>query len=294
MPDLRNASAQDLIRALRERGVKMQELAAECDRDPSLLYQVASGKRPGRNLLPTLRDIARVGFAAHRPQRRQTASGEPARVRGRQGEPAHEPPAATPTTPQRGRFGTQTVFLQGGARTIRITAPARSNATGRDQAKQATQDALRWAAQDRRRVAFVVHYNDGTSVTIGSKGGYRANVAYERSEGWTDTFEWLTQEAAAVGNRLGKSDPHIGIPVVGVDLTIFGEPDPQQPIPQSARPERARRGAAGNLDVEQVKAMYEAGDSMQTIGGHFGVSRHRISRELRAAGVATRGRSRRR
>ena len=46
--------------------------------------------------------------------------------------------------------------------------------------------------------------------------------------------------------------------------------------------------AKTRLDVEQVKALYVTGLSMQTIGDHFGVSRRRISRELRAAGVPTR------
>lgn len=293
MPELRNPSAQDLIQALRERGVKMSELAAECDRDPSLLYQVASGKRAGRNLLPTLKDILRIGVAVHRPQRRQTASGEPAQVRGRQGEPAQSPPPATPTTPQAGSFSTQTVYLQGGGRTIRITAPKRRNAAGRAQAKQATTDALRWATQDRRRVAFVVHYSDGTSVTMGAKGGYRANVAWERAEGSDDTFEWLRDEASAVGNRLGRSDPPLSIPIVGVDLTIFGEPDPEQPIPESARPRRRGHPTANDLDIEQVKAMYEAGSSMRAVAEHFGITRYRVRKTLLDGGVATRGRQRR-
>lgn len=43
-----------------------------------------------------------------------------------------------------------------------------------------------------------------------------------------------------------------------------------------------------DLDVEQVKAMYEAGDSMRAIGDHFGVTRHRIRKELLAADVPTR------
>ena len=63
-PPAAPSPAQQLIAALRQQGVSMSEIAAECDRDSSLLYQVASGKRPGTNLLPTLQDLAR-----HRPRR---------------------------------------------------------------------------------------------------------------------------------------------------------------------------------------------------------------------------------
>ena len=96
-------TAQQLILALRERGLSMRDLSAECDRDSSLLYQVAAGKRPGTNLLPTLIDLARTGHAARRPERRTTRSGAPARIRGRRGQPAHEPPPPTPTAPTPGQ-----------------------------------------------------------------------------------------------------------------------------------------------------------------------------------------------
>ena len=233
-------TAQQLILALRERGLSMRDLSAECDRDSSLLYQVAAGKRPGTNLLPTLIDLARTGHAARRPERRTTRSGAPARIRGRRGQPAHEPPPPTPTAPTPGRFSVQTNYLAGGARTKRITAPKSPRSVGRFDAKQATMDAIAEAAREQRRVAFVVHYADGSSHTLGSKWGYRANDAYVRARGeWEDAFEWLGQEASAVANRLYNLQA-LNIPIVGVDVTAFGAPDPNQPVPPSARP----RGAA--------------------------------------------------
>ena len=47
-PPAAPSPAQQLIAALRQQGVSMSEIAAECDRDSSLLYQVVSGKRPGK------------------------------------------------------------------------------------------------------------------------------------------------------------------------------------------------------------------------------------------------------
>ena len=229
-------TAQQLILALRERGLSMRDLSTECDRDSSLLYQVASGKRPGANLLPTLIDLARTGHAARRPERRATKSGRPARIRGRRGQPAHEPPPPTPTAPTPGKFSVQTNYLAGGARTRRITAPKSPRSVGRFDAKQATMDAMAEAAREQKRVAFVVHYADGSSHTLGSKSGYRANDAYIRAQGeWEDAFEWLGQEASAVANRLYDVQA-LNIPIVGVDVTVFGATDPLQTIPPMPRP----------------------------------------------------------
>lgn len=221
----------------------MRDLSAECDRDSSLLYQVAAGKRPGNNLLPTLTDLARTGHAARRPERRTTKSGKPAKVRGRAGAPAHEPPPPTPTAPTPGKFSVQTLYLAGGARTKRITSPKSPSAVGRFDAKQATMEAMAEAAREQRRVAFVVHYADGSSHTLGSKSGYRAGDAYIRAMGeWEDAFEWLGQETSAVANRLYDLQA-LNIPIVGVDVTVFGAPDPQQPIPPMPR-QPAKRAPA--------------------------------------------------
>lgn len=233
-------SAQDLILALQSRGISIKSLALECERDPSLLYQVAAGKRPGTNLLPTLTDIARTGFARHRPARRTRSDGQVARVRARHGEPAATPPPPKPVAPTPGRFSVIRSFLGGGGRTVRITAPKRSR-VGRFDAKEATMQAMAEAAQEQRRVAFVVHYADGSSRGLGAKGGYRASAAYTRAMGeWQDAFEWLSQEVESVA----AYGPHIAEPIVGVDVTIFGDPDPLQPIPRELRNKPATKSPA--------------------------------------------------
>lgn len=78
---------------------------------------------------------------------------------------------------------------------------------------------------------------------MGSKWGYRANDAYVRAQGeWQDAFEWLNQEASAVANRLYDLQA-LNIPIVGVDVTAFGVPDPNQPVPPSARPRKTAKKA---------------------------------------------------
>jgi hypothetical protein len=226
-------SAADLISALRARGISVRDLARECDRDTSLIYQVAAGKRQGANLLPTLTDIARTGFALHRPERRVDKAGRQVNVRAARGGDPKPPPPATPTALRPGQFGVTQAFLGGGGKTLRITAPKVSK-VGRARAQDAAMDALRTAAAEQRRVAFTVHFGDGSTRSLGSKGGYRGNVAYDRAMGeWENAFEWLTQEVNAVVGRIGS--PEISAPIIGLDVTIFGQPDPSQPVPASAR-----------------------------------------------------------
>ena len=226
-------TAAELINALRARGISVRDLARECDRDTSLIYQVAAGKRPGTNLLPTLTDIARTGFAHHRPDRRVDRAGRPVNVRAARGEDTKPPPPATPTALKPGQFGVTQAFLGGGGKTLRITAPKTSK-VGRTRAQDAAMGALATAAREQRRVAFTVHFGDGSTRSLGSKGGYRGNVAYDRAMGeWEDAFEWLTQEVNAVVGRINS--PEVSAPIVGLDVTIFGQPDPTQPIPAGVR-----------------------------------------------------------
>lgn len=162
--------------------MSMLEIAAVRDRNSSLIYQATSGKRPGTNLLPTLQTLARTGRAARRPERRVTRAEDPARVSGRRGR--------MPTCRLRrrhgappGQFSVQTTYLRGGARTKRITAPKSPRSVGRFDANQATMEAMAEAAREQKRFPFVVHYADGSSRTLGSKWGYRANDAFIRAEG---------------------------------------------------------------------------------------------------------------
>ena len=76
------------------------------------------------------------------------------------------PPPPTPTAPRPGRSSVQATYLQGGARTKRITAPKLPLSVGRLNAKQATMDAMAEAAREQKRVAFVVHNADGPSQTL--------------------------------------------------------------------------------------------------------------------------------
>ena len=245
MTEPEGPTAQQLILPCAQQGVSMREICrlnATGTRRCCIRWPPGSG--PARTSSRRCIDLARTGHAARRPERRTTRSGEPARIRGRRGQQAHEPPPPTPTAPTPGKFSVQTNYLAGGARTKRITAPKSPRSVGRFDAKQATMDAMAEAAREQRRVAFVVHYADGSSHTLGSKWGYRANDAFMRAQGeWEDAFEWLSQEASAVANRLYDLQA-LNIPIVGVDVTAFGVPDPNQPVPPSARPRTAKKTPA--------------------------------------------------
>ena len=231
--------AQQLILALRAAGrCPMQEIwRLNAIGTPRCCTRWRPGNGPGTNLLP---DADRP--CPHRPCRTPARTpddpiGSPARIRGRRGEAGARTAAAHAdrTDARASSVCRPTIWP---AAPGRSGSPPRSRraSVGRFDAKQATMDAIAEAAREQRRVAFVVHYADGSSHTLGSKWGYRANDAYVRAQGeWQDAFEWLGQEASAVANRLYNLQA-LNIPIVGVDVTAFGVPDPNQPVPPSARP----------------------------------------------------------
>lgn len=86
-------SAQQYLRDLHYgQGLSYAEIARRLGRSPRLLFFVAGGQKPGRNLLPALRELSLTGQVTAEPERRTTTSGRPARVRGRRGQPSVVPP----------------------------------------------------------------------------------------------------------------------------------------------------------------------------------------------------------
>src|SRR5690606_14649903 len=137
----------------------------------------------------------------HRPERRTGKDGKPVKVRGKRGQPSRPPKASVPAARTRGKFSRTTALLAGGGRVRRVTAP-KSGRVGRFDAQEATMCAIAEAARERRRVSFVVHFADDSTVSLGSKGGYRGNAVYTRAMGeWENAFEWLSEEVEAVDYR---------------------------------------------------------------------------------------------
>lgn len=73
--------AAQLIRALQAGGLSQREIGRRINRGPSYVSKVATGRKPGGGLEPSLRALQRGAGSFHAPRRR-AASGFPARVRG--------------------------------------------------------------------------------------------------------------------------------------------------------------------------------------------------------------------
>lgn len=74
------SESQDLVHRLHRQGYSDTQIGAAINRDSSLIHQIDTGRKPGNNLAPSLRDMAE-GRPVTPPSRRLSASGQQARVR---------------------------------------------------------------------------------------------------------------------------------------------------------------------------------------------------------------------
>ena len=236
-------SAADLVAELRAYGMSVAEIAHELQRSPRMVHKIVRGESSGRLYVPTLTELVETGQARSRPPRRRGRDGQPVRVRAPRGAaaptrvpdvedeqpaPAGTGPAASPGAGRsaggRSRFSDSTAYLPGGVRQHTVTGP-RSEGPGRERARQRLMDVLRGAARGqrhgRRNVRFRVTLRDGTSVEVGSKGGYSVSAALARSRGeGDDPLRWLREEIAErsyVQAQLRAKQ----LDIVGVEATIF-------------------------------------------------------------------------
>lgn len=213
-------TSQQLIAQLRSQGLSVREIAGELDRDSSIVYQVAAGKKSGEAYRQTLAELATRGHVSHRPPRRQRRDGTFAKVRGRAGQTGHQPPP-TRAVPRRGQFGTETAYRPDGSRLHHVQAP-KTPGKGRGQASDAVLDQMRSAAKGRRRVSFTVTSADGRVVGIGGKYGYRSSDVLSRMNdhnGISDPLGWLGSEAQKIYAEIdGK--------IVNIQVNVSGQQTP--------------------------------------------------------------------
>jgi len=195
-------------------GIPYAEISRRLGRSARLLRFVAAGQKPGRNLTPALRELATTGQVTAEPQRRITAAGERARIRGRRGTPSVVPPPprqptrrpARPTPPPTGPSRSAARSAQQPDFTVRDPEPRNTfrqlsdinPATQRGnhslQAPKARWSYGRWAANNAfaqiaqdaatlgQRLHAAIHVEIGTGpnkrrlppIKLGGKGGYDA------------------------------------------------------------------------------------------------------------------------
>lgn len=180
-------TAAELIAELKEKAaMSNREIAEALGRDPSLVSQIVRGKKSGAHFVRALTELATTGTITHRPERRRTKAGTPANVRGRTGEPAHQPADVEPNAryvavPKRGRFvAEKTHYLRSGGRIYATQFPKTRRTKGNEAGWKRIERQIRSAARRRygskdrppMRVSFDITFSDGRQMRLGEKGGY--------------------------------------------------------------------------------------------------------------------------
>lgn len=224
-------SAAELIAALKaDAGMSNREIGAVLGRDPSLVSQVARGKKPGSNLVAPLAELYRTGTVTQGPPRRRTKSGAPAMVRGAKGEPGRAPSevdARYRQMPKRGTYRPeQTHYLRNGGRVYETHFPKSERAKGRPQGWKRVHRQLKSAARRTygakkrppMRVTFDVTYANGRQMRVGERGGYDVQaVTRAVSEHGGDFEAWVKSQG---GTRYASLDTSQNA-VTGVQMVVM-------------------------------------------------------------------------
>ncbi|MHC5557526.1 hypothetical protein [Kocuria sp. U4B] len=180
-------TAQELIAELKEKAaMSNREIAGALGRDPSLVSQIARGKKSGAHYVRALTELSSTGTVTHRPERRRTRAGTPANVRGRRGEPSHQPADLDPNAryapvPRRGRYVPEkTHYLRSGGRIYATEFPKTKGSKGNEAGWKRIERQIRSAARRRygrkdrppMRVSFDITFSNGRQMRLGEKGGY--------------------------------------------------------------------------------------------------------------------------
>lgn len=206
-----------------------REIAQALGRSPSMVSQIARGRKPGRLYAAALEQLHRDGTATP-PPRRRAADGHVVPVRARGG--LTTPPDPTPPTREglpplptgRQGGGARVVKFEHGGRLIEVTAP-KSEGVGRDRGRTALMDALRSAAKSqahgRRHGRIVLTTASGATRTLGSKGGYQVSTLLGKSKQKGDPFRMLSEESAKLPATSDSPEIDTTDPIISVEITVW-------------------------------------------------------------------------
>lgn len=235
-------SAKDYIDVLISRGMNQAEIAHEMQRDSSLISQVRRGKKPGSNMVASLKELVDTGSVSQRPPRRKTSQGNYSHVRGAKGQGNVLPQGVDEDermrktkgrrvknrvdVPARGKYVKHPTEYGVNMRRYKVDFPKTKDAQGRVEAwKVLGKDAKSlnrktWGDKElpERRAYFKVTYADGSTAEVGSKGGYRTETVLAGIEKHDGDFEaWLKTQG--LGERyidLNPDTPFVSIEMVGI------------------------------------------------------------------------------
>lgn len=235
-------SAKEYIELLISRGMSQSEIAQEMQRDSSLISQIRRGKKPGSNMVGSLKELAETGSVTKRPPRRKTSQGTYSHVRGAKGRQNVLPKGVNESerrektkgrrvsehvdVPARGRFIKHPTEYGPNMRKYKVDFPKTKDTKGRkaafDELSKDVQslDRKQWGDKElpERRAYFKVTYADGSTAEVGSKGGYRTETVLAGIDKHEGDFEsWLKTQG--LGERymdLNPDTPFVSIEMMGV------------------------------------------------------------------------------
>ena len=235
-------SAKEYIDLLISRGMSQAEIAHEMQRDSSLISQIRRGKKPGSNMVGSLKELADTGSVMNRPPRRKTSKGSYSHVRGSKGQGNVLPKGVDEEermrktkgrrvrnhvdVPARGKYVKHPTEYGANMRRYKVDFPKTKDAKGRVAAWEALRkdaeslNRKTWGDKElpERRAYFKVTYADGSTAEVGSKGGYCTETVLAGIEEHKGDFEsWLKTQG--LGERyldLNPDTPFVSIEMVGV------------------------------------------------------------------------------
>lgn len=219
---------QELVQALRGKGLSVREIAGELQRDPRMVRKVLNGETSGAHYRATLLELASTGRATNVPARRRTRDGKVVRVRAAGGGESVTPPdtgGRYTDAKQGGRYAS-TTYMAGEGRQIEVRIPKGKNTKGRAAATAELESRIRAAsrgqAHDQKRVRFALTFANGRRMEVND---YNASTLLKRIGGaGGDTLGWLTNQMA---ERYANLDTG-GTPITGVTMTVYSTPKTQQ------------------------------------------------------------------
>lgn len=174
-------TATELIAQLKEKGLSYSQIGKALNRDPSLISQVARGKKPGSNLVTSLGQMLE-GSKPDEPARRVAKSGEAAKVR-----------QSTKSNPS--------LLVKDEQGRILNAAPTAK--------EYVFANRLKKIAANGGKVSFIIKHDGGKEFHLFRKGGiYAQKAQYQMLNSDMKPFEWLKDQAVQYqGNGSGSSDP---------------------------------------------------------------------------------------
>lgn len=205
------------MRAAAEKyGLTQKQLGNMLGVSDRMVRAVLKGDKPGANLAPAARQLAREGRITTAPERREQ------RIRTSSGvtrEPVRSSAAGTPGGAEDVRYSVES----GGRAQTAVRTPQRG--LGRERARQRILDDLKAHRGGKRprggqRVRITVTTKKGDKIVLGAKGGYDPQLVARRMDDEGDPFEWLADTADGIEAyaHVSTGGPNA---IVGVELTYF-------------------------------------------------------------------------